>query len=808
MSEQPFSFKTLSLAARPARVIILINSGNPDWQDTILRIIEWFSFLWGGAYGLIVPTDGEKIDSEFWFLMENFDPDYIYYYKKTKLDVKLAKPAEYKEWIERETEGFLKKNPESGREDTIAFIEKQIDHFHIESFSISSALEAELNKRLNPFEETIPVHWINAASKPHYPLTDLGTAFRSMSNNLTIFSPKIDASKELQLCLYSIVGKANERLIDDDAKVDGQTLEFYYRYTYPIYNGENIQELIQAALNQPELYRETPFQMTMVGLSYYSKTYAANKKPVIILGGTLKDFCLYYNLSRMKKDTYWLPDKIMNSYIEEKSLKKRNIFEGEASYLYRLRDTVKEIIRSQSEQRYFLYTSSLQEGEINLFKKTFDDVCILIPKESISGQAELKSNIKELLHDILRIYEEDMPKKIYVEQFYQGESVNFLNTPMPRKFPKIPPHGHYWITEVSIDGYLPPKIKSLGPKSITYKNYDTHFARVSSEGFSYFCPHFAYFVGWGGIENIVVKPKLRIFEDFEIIEDLFKEAGYHVKYSDKGDYHRETCTKVGCFDKLADFLIDEKKRNLLVKYLDTSASRDGEGTYLDSERRRYLYFKEIENILSTNSRDVVDSLLERGILYRGFIFKCQKCRNAAWYPIDDVSSRFKCSRCKTEQLFRQVHWREPSEPRWYYKLDEVVYLGMKHNMHVPVLALMKLKKTATVGFHYTPEIELRKDPLTEKPYLEIDFVAIVNGRVAIGEATVENELADSAAEEKEKLFKLKEVAVSVQCKKIVFATLSDGWSERTKSNIKDIFNDISISPVFFTKQEMLTIKKT
>lgn len=236
MTEQSFSFKTLSLAVRPARVVMLIKNDDSDWQDTIHRIIEWFSFLWGGAYGLIVPTDGEKIDSDFWFLMETFDPDYIYYYKKTMLDIKLSNPDEYKRWLERQVEESIKKNPQSSPEHDRDFIEKNIDHIFIERFDISSILESELSKRLNPFEETIPVHWITASSKPNYPLTDLGTAFRGMDTHIEISSPKIEASKELQLCLYSIVGKANDRLIEGDEKVDEKTLEYYYQYTPFLYN--------------------------------------------------------------------------------------------------------------------------------------------------------------------------------------------------------------------------------------------------------------------------------------------------------------------------------------------------------------------------------------------------------------------------------------------------------------------------------------------------------------------------------------------------------------------------------------------
>jgi hypothetical protein len=40
MIEQPFSFKKVSLAVRPARVVMLVKNDDSDWQDTVLRIIE------------------------------------------------------------------------------------------------------------------------------------------------------------------------------------------------------------------------------------------------------------------------------------------------------------------------------------------------------------------------------------------------------------------------------------------------------------------------------------------------------------------------------------------------------------------------------------------------------------------------------------------------------------------------------------------------------------------------------------------------------------------------------------------------
>ena len=801
MTKQPFTFKTISLAVRPARIVMLIKNDDSDWQDTILRIIEWFSTCWGGAYSLISPTDGNNIDDEFWLLMEIFDPDYIYYYQKTMLDIKLSRPDEYKNWLKREADDFKEKNPESNPDDTIAFMDKQSANIGIEHFTISDTLEAELKKRLNPFEGII--HKLDAASRPIYPLTDLSITFEGMNTSQRILSPQIEASKELQLCLHSIVGKASDRLIE--SKYDGRTSEYLYEYFPHSWNEESVHKLIQTALRKENDFWMMPYPMTMVGLSYYHKTAGFEKKPVIILGDTIKDFCIYYNLSRLQSNTYWLSMKTLNSYIEKSKREGKVLFEGETSYVLWLKNAIENVFR-KLKQKIFLYSTSLGEAEFTLLKRTFDEVTVIIMEgeKPISNYIEIQSDIAKLLQDVMRVYQEDVPKKTYIEQFFQGESVNFLNTPIPKKFPKIPPYGHFWITDVIIDGYLPAHIKSLGEKTIIYKDYHSNLTRVSLEGFSYFCPYFGYFYGWGGIENILVRPKLKLFDDFTIVEELFKENNYFIRYSDKGDYHREICGKFGNFDKLAEFVADEKRRNLLLKYCDESNSEEGEGIFVDG--RRYLWFDEIKRFFETETRDIIDNLLENKILYRGFIFKCEKCRNADWYSVEEVNNTFKCSRCNTEQIYKQNHWRKPpEEPRWYYKLDEVVYQGIKHNMHVPVLAIRKLKKTATDGFHYAPEIEIRKDPTSEKPDLELDFITIIDGKVLIGEATKENELSSNANEEREQLTNLRDITLAVQAKKVVLATFSNEWSERTKKTVNEIFSSTVCSPLFLTKQELLSL---
>lgn len=77
----PPSFKTVNASVRPARVAILIDKNDEDWQDACLHIIEFFAQIWGGTYNLIVPTDGKTIDERLWTSLEAFDPDNLYVYR-------------------------------------------------------------------------------------------------------------------------------------------------------------------------------------------------------------------------------------------------------------------------------------------------------------------------------------------------------------------------------------------------------------------------------------------------------------------------------------------------------------------------------------------------------------------------------------------------------------------------------------------------------------------------------------------------------------------------------------------------------
>jgi hypothetical protein len=68
-----------------------------------------------------------------------------------------------------------------------------------------------------------------------------------------------------------------------------------------------------------------------------------------------------------------------------------------------------------------------------------------------------------------------------------------------------------------------------------------------------------------------------------------------------------------------------------------------------------------------------------------------------------------------------------------YKLDEVLYQGVKNNMFVPLLTLSYLKQKSKRSFLYVPELELRKTLDAFKPNCEIDICCFQDGRIMLGE---------------------------------------------------------------------------
>ena len=524
---------------------------------------------------------------------------------------------------------------------------------------------------------------------------------------------------------------------------------------------------------------------------------------VVIIGDSLDDFCLYYNLHRMRSHVHWLPSSVLASYEAKKAETSKympdELEEGLVSDLAHHLDH--QIQFDRPDSNIVLCSLSATEIELQRIGTVLNDAR-LIKHDSLTAKMTFSSNVTPFLPQTIRLYERHNVNRFHRELFHKKESVNFINTPRPHTFKMVPPYDHRWIAEIGIENYLLPAQQILGPETVIRRNYSSDEIRVSMDGFAYLCPNLGYF--GGDLDATLVRPKLRLLDSLELSTKIFGSAGYYVSLSDKANYHTESINKFGSLESLSSFLRDDVHRELLGRYLDDSPSSSEKGIYL--RERRYLSFDAIKIILkdATRAGDLLSEFVATQVFHRGLIFSCEVCRNADWYAIDEVGGTFTCSRCRKTQAYKKLHWKSPEEPQWYYKLDEIIYQGYLHNMSVPILTLDYLRRTSKTSFMYSPELDIRRDQTSQKPDLEIDFCAYADGRTIVGQATAKDVLDVSTGKEEVRLRENKEVAEAIHADTFLLSTMKESWSPRTIKSAQRFFEGSTVKLNLVTQRELLS----
>lgn len=807
MPTQALAFRQVRMSLRPARVAVLIPKGDPGWTEMCQRVIEWLSGLWGGEYSLIVPTDGLTIAERFWYLLERFDPDYIYGYRKTMLDFKIAKPEEYAKWLDQYVKDIVTKYQDSDPDRVKKDIEGQLDMSDVGSWQVSEELEREILRRFNPFhrEQSAVEGHVRARGSYGFPLTALTAILPNAISINHLVIPGFSLPGDLQLLAASVTGLATSDLMKafegSGAAIPSMRLpdeQFCLEDVFDLLitktNKRATERFVLDGQEIPEgdwrfnqkLLEHMPFAQSMLGLRYYFRDRVQHREPIIlVVGDTVEEFCLYFCLSRMKWDVYWLPARLHSVFMEalQKNQKERQPFDGEALYLWRVTENLVELRREYHERRIWLTSMTLTAESLESVRGSLNDGQIYGRFTDLTAAADVVLDVERLLPYVRTVFELENHGRPQVEQFFEGTSANFLNTPKPRTFEDVPPTGHHWISEAAVEGHVLPRRGAFAAASIVQQNYDEGFIRITRDGFGYFCPNLGWFSGQGSVDNILARPKIRLLDAEEIFKIIYSEAGFTTQFSDKGNYQRETTTLFGGLQSVSEVLRAEKKRQLLEKYLEVPAKgvpkkAGTDGAYLDAVRRRYLDFPAIQTSLGSaeEAGDIIDQLIANNVITRGLIFRCERCAYAGWYPIAEVTQTFRCGRCRTEQRFTRRHWRMPEEPSWCYELNEVIYQGLANNMSVPILTAAVLQETAKGSFFSIPETELRAE---KRPKQELDLTFICDGEIGIAECTTASVLNSNGTKENAELNRLREVADLLRAKHAVFSTLADSWEEIT-----------------------------
>ena len=142
---------TIATSVRPGRTAVFVDISDQHWQNTCLRIIEYFNRMWGGAGNIIVPTDGNTISPLFWNMLERFDPDYLNAYRRTGLDIEIEEPDHFEQEFEKQVAEWEKQIGEASHSAAKESIRDNLRHSWLTNFEIAPELQAELKVRLAPF---------------------------------------------------------------------------------------------------------------------------------------------------------------------------------------------------------------------------------------------------------------------------------------------------------------------------------------------------------------------------------------------------------------------------------------------------------------------------------------------------------------------------------------------------------------------------------------------------------------------------------------------------------------------------------
>jgi hypothetical protein len=784
---------------------VLVDETDKDWQQSCLRIIEFYSRLWGGAYNLIVPTDGNDIDERFWTILEAFDPDHLISYGKSGRDFFLNHPDQYEAQLNAEIASFMAQAPDSDVQWARGEIDRQFKDSRISEFQISEKLQTQLRLRLCPFwfENWTVEGPISAGSEPDYPLTDLVKIILSTEHPDRF--AVIDVPGEEVPKLWFTAATGSFTLETAKALEELGILEDKYVLS------DNLSGLIEltvtGGIRKPRVVRDVsdalfrldgilPYQLSMLQLGLYrSSKYAGYAEPLILVAGnTLQDFCLYYCLSRMRDRVVWMLPSLTEKAIAGTS---GQATRAERSFMYELNSGG---YSPRSQGGFAATTYSLTEPQLEAVTANL----------KLPGFRNLQAPIKQTppIDDLLRVplvaYERDNLQRDIPVQLSNEVSLSPFPTPKPKNFSKIHPYEHRYITQLTIAKETPPKHFDLGHRIIPDHRYSTKDTRIGRDGPAYFCPSVAWF--GGDIDTALVRPHLRLPPLHKIVEELAGKDGYQVRPSDKGIYADESIAKWGGLESACNFLRDKMSRALLDRFLDVTGSSPGKGVYLSDDRRRYLDFEAIKAQVGNRATSVIDELIGRQILYRGFIFLCLYCRSSSWFSVSDIGQEFKCKRCGRTQVYTKANWKTPDEPSWFYKLDEIVFQGYRNGMVVPLLALDYLRSKSIDAFSFTTDREIWKSR-SSGPDAEADFFCAPDGALTIGEAKKENRLGKSPSSENAEIKKYVHLVQLFSARQLVFATLSESWSDRTIQHVRHAFNGLPyVRLIFLAAAQLLDLK--
>jgi hypothetical protein len=474
---------------------------------------------------------------------------------------------------------------------------------------------------------------------------------------------------------------------------------------------------------------------------------------IVVAGDDPWDFALFYALRRMTGIAYWLPSVYRES---------RQAVMALAGAIKEFNPEQVVVTTAESEHDLAPAADALRPW---LFR--VDEIPSISWPELIPAQPR-----RLLARDNYGV-----PQGLLLDTGRSG----YLPTPVPTTR-TTREHETRWMTDVRVEGWQPILSPQLGPHVLEAPSYGTTVTRTTREGAAYFCPHFMWF--GGDLEGQTVRPRLHRRGLLDQIRHILGVREWRCDPSDKGIYGQQSAKLFGGLPELAAALTDDTWNRFF------SAFRAGDRGLALKDQRTYLPIADLLDAVAGKwTEDDVQNAVARGIVGRGLIHKCPVCRWASWYGQEEIGGDLRCARCRERADLGDTDWLGNGEPRWFYRLSEVLWQFLGANGDLPIRGIFQELWRPDRVMAATPELDLWP-PDAERP-IEIDICVQRGPELWIGEAKIADRLG-TAKDENAKLAKLAEAANVLGAHGVLFVTAAPEFRDATKARILATFPEGSL----------------
>lgn len=724
------------MAARPARLGLLVEAElkGVHWLRMFEGALAAQSRFWGGRGNLLFPLTKDFGSHElFWALADIFDADAFVTYAPTWREMENIDPTTFEQQI-ASWRGHI--SDRTGREEAERFISTALGEaaYHPD---VSQEELTLLRKRLSPLShpggDDGPLEWFDGSNSARWPFTDISD-FESLPEQFSIpVTP--DSGVTRKLLLTSLYGRTPDTLENALRERDINSVEQNVdKYEiYGMLRGRKTTDL------------PGPWDLSMTGLSTFYTTGSFLRLPAaLVVGNSPWDFALFYALLRLTGRAWWLPSWLRR----------------DPSYLMSLESSIRFDPQNEGRKAVVVSTSSF-----NMRNEVAQTLL------SLQGEQLDVADWRDVLpENPMRVLASDTSGRARILPLADGRVLE-LDTPIPTIARTERPAEMRWLSEVRSAQWAPVRNRILGEQLL---GAGSDITRTSRDGLAYFSTS-SFILSGASLESVVVRPSLRPLPLAEQVQALLQKKGWTCGVSDKAVYALESMKLFGGFDKLCKALLDPSVRTILDAY----RSKRGPGARLSSDHRRYLTYVHFEQLLDTeDARSVVEPMLDRQVLVRGAVFKCVRCRQAAWHSAASPPDQFVCERCGLRQEANREAWFGTAEPVLSYRLAEVIFQLFEHHGELPLLAASEAfgNSKRPLGRGY----ELTVGPPAGKEQ-EVDIFQSDGYRLWIGEASIKPKLDTGRLEF------LAELANVLDAYGILLATSGSQWSAVTEEHARRIF---------------------